>query len=107
MNYQGMCRMDGDNLVIQEKWYNMWNLHQLPEEINAFSVTSKLNSSTMGFFGELNPLSNFHPAPFTYNNMQYHSSKQLIQHLKADHFNDSDTAAKILNMETPLECKKL
>ena len=105
--YQGMCRMDRDTIIIQGKRYNVKNLHQLPEEINAFSVTSKSDDTTIGFFGELNPLSNFHPAPFTYNNIQYHSSEQLIQHEKAEFFGDSGSASRILAADTPLECKKL
>ena len=105
--YQGMCRMDGDTIVIQGKKYNMKNLHQLPEEINGFSATSRTNNTTLGFFGELNPLSNFHPALFTYNNIKYHSSEQLIQHTKAEYFGDRGSATKILAAETPLECKKL
>ena len=99
--------MDEDTIIIQGKRYNVKNLHQLPEEINAFSVTSKSDDTTIGFFGELNPLSNFHPALFTYNNVQYHSSEQLIQHVKAEFFGDSGSASRILAADTPLECKKL
>ena len=85
----------------------MYNLHQLPKEINAFSVTSKSDPSTMAFFGELNPLSNFHRATFNLNNHTYHSSEQVIQHTKAEFFRDEETAKKVMNASTSLECKRL
>ena len=60
-----------------------------------------------GFFGELNPLSNFHPAPFVYNNIKYHCTEQLIQHQKAKLFGNKDTAENILNTPDALGCKRL
>ena len=60
-----------------------------------------------GFFGELNPLSNFHPTKFIYNNIEYHSSEQLIQYQKARQFGDKKLALEILNAKSALECKRL
>ena len=61
----------------------------------------------MGFFGELSPLSNFHPANFTVNGVHYTSSEQFIQHTKALLFNDYATAKKIINATNAMECKEL
>ena len=55
----------------------------------------------------MNPLSNFHKAVFTHENITYHSSEQFIQHCKATHFSDHITANKILNTTTTLESKQL
>ena len=56
--------MDDDRIVIKGKTYTVNTLNQLPEELSAFKVTSKEDQETVGFFGEINPLSNFHLAPF-------------------------------------------
>ena len=71
------------------------------------TVTSKSNENTIGYFGELNPLSNFHPALFTVNGVHYICSEQFIQHTKAILFKDYITAKKILNTTSALECKTL
>ena len=82
-------------------------LNKLPSELNVFNLTSKSNKDTIGYFGELNPLSNFHPDPFTVNGVHYTCSEQYIQHTKAILFKDYVTAKKILNATTALECKTL
>ena len=83
-NYKGKCRMDGSTLVIKGRNYTSNNLHLLPLEINGYSATSKDDpeGNMIGFFGELNPLSNFHPASFTINGNTYHSCEQFIQNQK-------------------------
>ena len=70
-------------------------------------VTTKLSDDTIGFFGELCPLSNFHRSSFLYNKVEYHSSEQLIQHMKAKLLGDKTAQTLILNAKTPLECKKI
>ena len=58
-DYKGVCKMEGTTLKIKGKRYTRENLHQLPEDVSAFASTSKSNDNTLGFFSELNPLSNF------------------------------------------------
>ena len=99
--------MEEDRLVLNGKHYTIENLDQLPDKLNVFNITSRSNESTIGFFGELNPLSNFHKANFVCENVQYHCSEQYIQHCKADYFGDKITSTKILNSTTALECKQL
>ena len=70
-------------------------------------MSLKENNELFGFFGELNPLSNFHPASFVYNNTKYHSTEQLFQHQKAKLFGDKEISIKILDAEDPLTCKHL
>ena len=79
----------------------------LPEDINSFTCTSKMDPDTIGFFGELNPLSNFHYCPFTYQDVEYHSSEQMIQHQKALHYKDHVSAKKIMYASTAFECKQI
>ena len=106
-HYRGKCKLDGTKLVIQGKSYNRSNIENLLEDINAWKISSKESEETIGFFGELNPLSNFHPSTFMYNRVEYSSSEQLIQHQKAKLFDDTESAAKIMRAKSALECKKL
>ena len=69
--------------------------------------TSKTSpdNNVIGFFGELNPLTNFHLAPFKINGYTYHSSEQFIQHQKSLEFDDHESADLILRAETAVDCK--
>ena len=82
-------------------------LNQLPDKLNAFKVTSKEDASTVGFFREINPLSNFYLSSFTHDAIQYISSEQFIQANKAKYFSDHDMQSMILGCTTSLECKTL
>ena len=106
-HYRGKCKLDGTKLVIKGKAYTRKNLDVLPEDISTSTVSSRVTPTSVGFFGELNPLSNFFPSEFTYNGIKYHSSEQLIQHQKALLFGDKLTANCILQCSTALECKSL
>ena len=106
-SYRGHCTMEGEFLKIRGRKYSVDNTDKLPEELNSFKCTSKETQSALGFFGELNPLSNFYNCEFHYQNLTFHSSEQLIQFNKAKHFDDHVTMAQILCASTPLECKRL
>ena len=105
--YHRKCRLSGDTLVIKGVSYTTSDLHKLPEELNGENICSISDQHSYGFFRKLHPFSNFHDAPFTFQELEYHSSKQMIQHLKATHFDDDETATKILEATTPLDCKRL
>ena len=86
--YKRRCRLEGDHLVIKGHHYGRENLGELPPDISGYKVTSKENAGTVGFFGELNPLSNFHPCVFKVEDNWFHSAEQYIQLKKAEYFND-------------------
>ena len=77
-NYKKQIRLEKDKVVIKGKDYDMSNIHELPEDLNAFKVTSKEDDYVVGYFGELNPLSNFFPATFTLDGHNLISSEQYI-----------------------------
>ena len=99
--------MNYDKVVIQGKDYTLNNLHELPEDINCFKATSKSDDETVGFFGEANPLSSFHPAKFIHECQIYISSEQFIQATKAAYFSDLDTHMKIMGCKTSFDCKQI
>ena len=105
--FKGKCRMEGAELIIKSRRYNSQNLHALPAPLSGFNATSKSDENVLGFFGELNPLSNFHAAPFTVGTTNYHSSEQYIQHMKSELFKDTTTSTAILASSSAFECKQL
>ena len=105
--YKGRCRMEKDQVVIDGRWYGLNNLHQLPSDLSTFKCTSEESEDCVGFFGELNELSNFHPCKFKINGTTFSSSEQWIQHCKAKYFKDNITMAQILASENALESKVL
>ena len=81
------------------------NLQQLPDKLKPMKVSTKEDSDTIGFFGELCPFSNFYEAEFIWNGYIYHCSEQYIQHQKAKYCGDVAAANKIMSCKTALQCK--
>ena len=106
-DYEKKCRMDDDKLIIYGKTYTVDTLDQLPPCLNVLNLTSKRNDEVFAYFGELNLLSNFHPASFQLHGRTFTSSEQYIQYRKASYFDDFLTANKIANTSIALECKEL
>ena len=69
--YRGKCKMDGTELIIKGKHYTMKNLFELPQNLSPEVVSCKQDVNYYGFFGEFNPLLNFHPAVFTHEGISY------------------------------------
>ena len=104
--YQKWCRMENDQLVIKGKHYSIEDMDKLPKSLKPVNVTSKSNDSVFGYFGELNPLSNFHPAKFSIEGKTFHCSEQYIQWKKAELFKDRITMKKIEGAKTGRQCKE-
>ena len=100
--YKRQSRLEEDKLVLKGRPYTVSTLNQLPEELNVFKVTTKENETMVGFFGEINPLLNFHPSAFKHDGIHYISSEQFIQANKAKYFRDLETYNMILGCTTSL-----
>ena len=98
-------RLEEDKLIIKGKPYTTSNLHELPEEINVFSATTREDEASIAFFGALNPLSNFYDAEFVVDGITYISSEQYIQAMKALHFKDKTAYNLVMGSRTSLDCK--
>ena len=105
--YQRKCRLEGDTLVLKGLSYTVNTLHKLPDELSASNISSTSDENTFGFFGLINPLSNFYPTKFEFNGNIFHSSEQYIQYTKAKHFGDDECARNILSTKNALECKEV
>ena len=93
--------------MIGGKKYNWNNLEELPQNLSTHTVSSRQDASYFGFFGELNPLSNFYPAPFIHEGIHYSTSEQYIQARKAEFCGDVDTKTQIMQAKSALKCKSL
>ena len=105
--YHKKCRMEGTHIVLDGTHYYRENIHTLPPELSAEKVTSETNDEAMAFFGELNPLSNFHPCSFEFEGETFHSSEQLIQMKKAELFGDDIARERILNSTDAQDSKEI
>ena len=103
--YRGKCKLAGTDLIIKGKKYNWNNLDDLPQNLSTHTVSSRGDASYYGFLGELNPLSNFYPAPFIH--VHYSTSEQYIQTRKADYCGDVETKQQSMQAKTALKCKSL
>ena len=81
--YEGKCMLEGGNLKLDGKKFSVNDIGDLPPKLSGFHVSSKSDTHTYGFFGELNPFSNFHPSPFSHKDQQYSSAEHFIQSEKA------------------------
>ena len=97
--------MDRDKLVILGRNCGLHNLTQLPDDLKPFNVTSKETDECIGFFGALNPLSNFYPAKFMIGCETYISTEQYIQAQKAEYFKDKQSYDKIMCAINSLDSK--
>ena len=104
-DYKKKCRLENDKVVINGRKYGIENLHQLPKEIDPFAITSKSDNNCIGFFGALNPLSNFYETKFVVAGVEYLSSEQFIQAQKANYFKDEISYNRVMGATTSLDCK--
>ena len=105
--HKKQIRLEKDKIVIKGKDYDMSNIHDMPDDLNAFKVTSKEDGRVIGYFGELNPLSNFFPAKFKMDGLNFISSEQYIQASKAGFFGDTETYNQIMGCKHSVNCKNL
>jgi ribA/ribD-fused uncharacterized protein len=108
--YKGKCRLSFDKLVLNGKSFTVAprnNLNKLPPALQPRASAEKENDSTIVFFTQGSPLSNFHPAPFVKDHINYACSEQYIQAKKAELFEDDETHGKIMLTTNPYQIKSL
>ena len=104
--YCKKCRLENDILVIKGKRYGIEELDTLPKSLKPENVMSKTNDTIFGYFGALNPLSNFFPAEFSVQETKFHCSEQYIQLKKAELFKDKIAIKKIKQSKTGHQSKE-
>lgn len=114
-DYSEEMNIDFTARDIKPKSQNLDNTQSINKNVSDSKTLSQSNYSedrkivekdnNIFFFGQ--ELSNFHKQPFEIKGRDFHSSEQAFMYCKAKHFNDNNTADKILNSSTPKESKKL
>ena len=109
-SYKGKAHFSLDKLVINKRVYTYApknNLHELPADLRPELTAQKSNPTTLIFFGQHSPLSNFHPSVFKVNGVTYSCGEQFIQSSKARLFNDDTVCSQIMKTKNPYEMKSL
>ena len=99
-----------DKLIIDRKAFTVQprnNLHELPADLQPDRVAQKSNDQTLVFFGQNSAFSNFHPASFKVDGVQYTCNEQFIQSKKAELFNDDVAHSMIMSTKSPYAMKKI
>ena len=104
-DYHRKCKMEGDCIVLRGMKYGMHNICDLPDELSGHKVTSRSGNNILGFFGELNLMSNFHKCEFTVDNIKFGSTEQYSQYTKASYFENYDLAKRILAAKRHMNVK--
>jgi ribA/ribD-fused uncharacterized protein len=96
-----------DKLYVEGQMYSVDTIQKLPESLQLVEVATKRSDLHTAFYSQHSPLSNFHSAKFSYENVVYESNEQYFQHQKAIENGDVEIARKILEAKDPLSCYKL
>ena len=103
--YRKNSRLEMDELVVNGRHFTINTLNQLPDDLDPFKITTEEDLDSLGFFGGINPLSNFYECTFNVNGESYISSEQFIQSEKALYFKDQQVYDRIMGCNNSLDCK--
>lgn len=101
------AKLAGNKVVIDSRAYASNELSLLPKDVSAFLKQEKEIDDGIVYRGEYSTFSNFFPAPFTIEGINYAHVEQHFQSVKALHHGESDTADRIMAMSNPLRIKAL
>ena len=99
-----------DRLVINSKTYSFaprYNLHELSDVINIGATCEKPEGDLLVFQGIHSIYSNFYPASFRFNGINYCSMEQFIQSEKAKLFDNDTVQFEIMNTSSAYKAKHL
>ena len=102
--HQHNAKLVKDELIIEGVHYTLSTLHSTS---GPKVSTPTIQENTIAFYGQLSPLSNFHPARFTVDGQEFVSSEHYFQHAKALHCDQDNIASSIMNAPDPAVAKRL
>lgn len=86
--------------------YSVDTIDNLPPDLHPHNVSTKKTDTCLAFFSSLCPLSNFFDCSLSIDGELFHSVEQYYQLSKARIAGDEQTAARIQQAITPLQCKQ-
>jgi ribA/ribD-fused uncharacterized protein len=97
-----------DRLTINGVTYTINNLRSLPEHLRPEKLsTPQIGEKVVAFYNELSPFSNFYPAKFTHEGVEYLHVEQFFCAKKAEITERPDVKHSIMQQVSPLKCKAL
>ena len=96
-----------DTLVIDGKTFTPENVIDANKLLDVQSTCQKVDEEKIIFLGMHSVYSNFHPAPFSVDNVRYVSAEQMIKSKKAEMFGDDITQVKIMHATNPFQDQKV
>ncbi len=97
-----------DTLIIDGKPYSVNNLNTLPVGLSPIEVATPTIGDTMiAFYGKQSPLSNFHPAKFNVQGMEFDDNEMFYQKKKSEFGDDREAGTRIMKATSALDCYKI
>lgn len=96
------AKLAGNRVVIDSRSYASKELNMLPTDITDGLKQEKEIDDRNIYRGELSTFSNFCPAPFTLDGIDYAHVEQHYQHTKVLHHNEIETARSMMTLTNPL-----
>ena len=105
----GKCTLRGDKLIIDGTLYRVEDFGKLPERLKWFKKGERYfqKCDSTFFFGKQCFLSNHHSSPIHDQGTNYNCVEQLYLRQKSLHFDDTETARKIMKESNPGIMKRL
>ena len=101
------CKLAVDKLTINKETYTIDNIDNIPDTY-APQHTKDIDDSTIAFYRQESPLSNFHHAMFSSDGHTFTSVEQFYHYKKAELFEDTDLADAILKTaDNPSKVKSM
>lgn len=92
---------------IQGRFYNANELEQLPQDLQASTITTPQSEDAVVFFGRASPLSNHHICSFKISGKTFTCVEHFLAWQKASLSEDESLAPSVLHMKDPSEHKKV
>lgn len=107
-NSQGNnAKASGNKVSIGSRTYYSNELHLIPPEVSQGLKFEKEIKDGIIYKGEKSTFSNFSPAPFSLNGVDYLHVEQYFQHAKATQHNEFQLADRIMRLSNPRRIKTL
>ena len=93
-HYRGKVKLKYDKLIVDDKRYGTEDVKNLPADLTPRNACDTSDDNSIAFFGRYSQFSNFHACTFKVDDINYNSSKQYIQAMKARKFDDDENIAQ-------------
>ena len=96
-----------DKLVVNGVLYTVDTLSRLPTPLKPAVISTVTNGNAVAFYSKASPLSNHYPSAFVCKDIPYNCMEQYLMQKKALHFDDTATAAKVMESTSAPQQKAL